>query len=805
MKQRSFKYFLSVILGILSLMCFMFGFIACKGNEGETDKTKEAITAWATQTNETVDYFDYYFAPMDIVVANGAEFLPAVKVENSKGEAVALVSDKFLVEDMDGYIVKFIVAYNGETFEKKITLNVVIANPNVFVGDLGNCYAGIDCLVPNIAVMENDGEKIDYSLKIFDSQNQELTITDGKFNAASAGQYFLTISTQGKNGNEIVHKEPFTVMDTPMGENLLLKDTLVNADWYTTEDGEMPEGFLVYGYKGIKSSGKNMQVAVDLGMSLELLREKFVSVEFDLMYEGDGTNAVNLKLSEDGAAIPVYNVQMETYYSSFIHWQRYIVKVPTADFDGNLYFSSTGGDDSIYKFGFIQATAICEGFVVDSYEKDQMTYEEFSLPTVKYIVNNVEKTDADIAVSATFNDAAIEVLDSYVFNEVGILNVTYTYKDLTETVTININRGKMLAGKSNLIEKIDNISWTMGEAQVGNISGGQYPAESYYGIKLPEDSSGAYGGASVTIEIATGDLSKFSKIEMTFWALGLQGDTWTVSVGGVVVHTQDGWRGWENPVIVQFPVSLVSDGKLCITFNQTWATGDELYIQSIEALNIADFETNLPTYFSVNKEIKAGDYTATCTYGGSVLAEGLSITSAKFNGVEVALPYTPTEEGLMTLVYKHENFNESFDVPVYASNATIVTKDSLISKTTLVEGFAAIGNVSAPQISGHGSYCIKLAEDYTHYSATIEIDVGDVSGFSKLEMVFWGLGLQGDTWAVSTGDTVLHTHAGWRSWDNPVTVEIPISAVVNGKLRLTFTETWATGDEFYIQSIKAIA
>jgi hypothetical protein len=73
-------------------------------------------------------------------------------------------------------------------------------------------------------------------------------------------------------------------------------------------------------------------------------------------------------------------------------------------------------------------------------------------------------------------------------------------------------------------------------------------------------------------------------------------------------------------------------------------------------------------------------------------------------------------------------------------------------------------------------------------------------------MQFWALGVSGDTWTLSLGDgTVLYSQAGWRSYDNPVTVEIPVSAVVDGKLRLTFTETWATADELYIQYIKAIA
>ena len=72
-------------------------------------------------------------------------------------------------------------------------------------------------------------------------------------------------------------------------------------------------------------------------------------------------------------------------------------------------------------------------------------------------------------------------------------------------------------------------------------------------------------------------------------------------------------------------------------------------------------------------------------------------------------------------------------------------------------------------------------------------------------MEFWAIGMNGDHWYLSTGDTALFDAEGWRSYDNPVKISIPVSAVVNGKLSLTFTQTWQYGDELYIDTIKAIA
>lgn len=586
MKRISFKNILSGLLASLALTCFAFGFVACNKNEQE-NKTKEEITAWATETNETVNYYDYYYAPIDILLANGEEFLPTVKVEDSNGEGVPLVSNKFLVEDVNGYEVKYLVAYNGEIFEKKITLSIVIKDPNVFVGDIENCYAGIDILVPTIAVMENDGEKLDYSYKVFNAQNEEVTVSDGKFNPPVSGDYYFVVTAQGENGNTIVHKEPFIVEDIPMGEDILLKSAEINTDWFSTPNGLMLENDTVYGYKGIISNGKDMTVALDLGISLEVLREKFVYISVVLMYWGDGINSVNLKYTPEGEPQPVYftsGVDSDGEYPNFTFWQRYIVTVPTAEFDGNLYLSSTGDGTTSYKFGFVSATAKCDGLIVGEYEKEQMLNGAFSMPSVTYVLNNVEQTDINVSVSAKFNGADIQVKDSYIFDEIGELVVTYTYKNLVKTITFNINTGKKLVTSENLMRKIVSSSYTVAAPQIGNVTGGMYATEAAYAIKLPGDENPANGGASVTIVIEVGDVSNFKKLEIKFWALGIGGDTWYLSTGNTQLFSAASWRGFDNPVTVEIPVSAVVDGKLSLTFQQTWGTGDELYIQYIEAL-----------------------------------------------------------------------------------------------------------------------------------------------------------------------------------------------------------------------------
>ena len=578
--KKFYKYFINAAICILGI-CLSIGLAACGSSGGSSESSStaernEELSRWATASSETVNYYDFYYAPTNIISVGGYDFIPSVKVTDSKGEGVPLVSDKFLIEDMGGYTVRYIVPYAGNLYEKRVNLSVVIADPNVFGGEIKDCYVGIDHLVPEIAVMENDGTRIDYSYKIFDAHNAEVAVSGGKFNVAAAGAYTLNIYATGVNGKQVECTKPFTVSEIPEGRDILLKNTEESDDWYTTENGEMPENYKVYGYRGIKSLGKNLKVSLDLGISLELLREKFTSVSIVLAYEGDGENNVDVRLSENGAKQNVFSHATNQTYQGLIFWQISTITVPTAEFDGNLYFSSTGGEGALYKLGFVSATAVCGGFVLEEYQGTRLINEEFSAPDIKYVVSGVEKT---LNVTARFNGATIALKDVYSFSEAGELEITYEYGDKKTVVNITVSDSKILVGSSNLIAKTTLVS---GKAAIGNVSGAMYPAHSDYCIKLPTEPD--WSTNTVTIDIEVGDVSDFSSLEMQFWALGMEGDTWYLTVAGRTVSTF-GWRGWENPVTLRdIPTSSVTNGKLRVTFTETWQIGDELYIRYVKGI-----------------------------------------------------------------------------------------------------------------------------------------------------------------------------------------------------------------------------
>ena len=147
------------------------------------------------------------------------------------------------------------------------------------------------------------------------------------------------------------------------------------------------------------------------------------------------------------------------------------------------------------------------------------------------------------------------------------------------------------------------------------------------------------------------------------------------------------------------------------------------------------------------------------------------------------------------------------DTPAAPSeNEKLVDRSNVISKTTITAGKATLGNVQNAQIQVGAAWCIKLpAEpDWSTNSVTLSIEVGDVSDCESLEFCFWAIGIKNDTWHLYINGEEVFTAQGWRGWDNPVTLVIPASAVVEGKLSITFTQTWQVGDELYIDYIKAI-
>ena len=414
--------------------------------------------------------------------------------------------------------------------------------------------------------------------------------------------------------------------------------------------------------------------------------------------------------------------------------------------------------------------------------------------TANYVIGEaVVEENLDI-VSATLNGAAIQL--PYAVTETGILTLTYEYMGIIKSVDIEVVNELMLVEKENLIGKTTLVS---GAATIGNVSDAMFGAESSYCIKLPAD----YANYNVTIDIEVGDVSKFTYLELKFWVLGLQGDTWTVEVGGKSV-SGTGWANdYNNPVFVQIPTSAVVDGKLRLTFSETWAIADELYIQHIKGVVEGAIEIEAPEYVLLGSEFKATDVVANYVIGEAVINGNIQVTSATFNGAAIELPFLAMETGTLTLTYEYMGVTKSIDVEVI-DELMFVEKENLISKTTLVSGVATIGNVSDAMFSGESSYCIKLPADYANYSVTVDIEVGDVSKFTYLEIKFWALGIEGDTWTVSVGGKSV-SGTGWANdYNNPVFIQVPTSAVVDGKLRLTFSETWAIADELYIQHIKGV-
>ena len=182
------------------------------------------------------------------------------------------------------------------------------------------------------------------------------------------------------------------------------------------------------------------------------------------------------------------------------------------------------------------------------------------------------------------------------------------------------------------------------------------------------------------------------------------------------------------------------------------------------------------------------------------------------------------EEGITFNAYAMEGVVENGELHsgtkvTGATKTTPVTEDkflagrtSLISKISNVsctKGTAQVGNVTGGIYGGENAkYCIKLPGNnetgYMGARVTFDVEVGDVSGYEKLEITFWAVNNYGSEMTFYAGGAKLFSTV-WRGYDAPVTVEVPVSAVKDGKLTIAFEQQYGTGDELYIQSIKAIA
>ena len=442
---------------------------------------------------------------------------------------------------------------------------------------------------------------------------------------------------------------------------------------------------------------------------------------------------------------------------------------------------------------------------IAEYDDEVIIGNEISIPTAAIVgkATGNEVTEG-ITVSAMFNEETVDITSGkFMASVAGTLVLTYAKEGVeNKAITITFIDSIILVDTANVISKIVSADCTVGQAQVGNVTGAALASAAAYAIKLPGDSTHAgYSGVASTIIINVGDVSAYDYLEFNFWAIGAQGDTWTLSVAD---KTASG-TGWEHsydaPVTIKVPVSAVVDGKLIVTFQQNWGEGDELYIQYIKGVFEATIKAETPEYLLLGSNVKAEDYIAKYTIGETVIEENIKVASATFNGEAIELPYAATATGTLTLTYEYMGATKSFDIEI-VDEMSLVMKENLISKTTYVSGDATIGNVSDAMFAAESSYCIKLPADYANYSVTIDVEVGDVSKFTYLELKFWALGIQGDTWTVDVGGKSV-SGTGWANdYNNPVILQLPVSAVVNGKLRITFSETWAIADEFYIQHIK---
>jgi len=319
-------------------------------------------------------------------------------------------------------------------------------------------------------------------------------------------------------------------------------------------------------------------------------------------------------------------------------------------------------------------------------------------------------------------------------------------KVVSETRTIEAEapalptEDKVVVDKTNLISKISNTSCSAGTALFGNLTSSILDTVPAEDLACGIKNSG-WEGAVVTFDVEVGDVSQYKHLEMHFWVLARYGQLCSLSLAdGTSLIANAGVRVWTDPVTVQIPVSAVKDGKLSFKFSQVYG------------------QYNAELYIQYIKAIAP-------------------------------------EAGFV---------KPTVDKRVIDTTNLI----SKISNTSCSGGTALFGNLTSSSLATMPAEALAYGIKNSGWEgavATFDVEVGDVSAYDHLEMQFWVLARNGQSCSLSLADgTSLIANAQVRLWDNPITVQIPVSAVKDGKLTFKFSQVYSQYNaELYIQYIDA--
>jgi len=440
------KLFLMILSLVATIFCLFA--VGCglpdflNPNGGNTQEEVQAevdaeLTQWANTSSSTCDYFTS--RKLEVVMvscSDGVEYLPFLEVFDSKGEGVAVIGNAFDVEDLDGYTVKYTINAYGKKYVKTVNLSVNIPDPFVFFGEYEEYYKGVYAYLPEIVVLDANGESIEYTYKLKAPNGEDVAIENARFRPTVSGDYTLSVEAVGMNENPVSLTETLSVQEIAVGVDVELQNSKKNNGWYSAEGVDFATD--IYGNKAIDiNSADVVATALDLGMSLEELKATFDYVEFTLCFYGDGS-AAYLRYVPNGVNIKTQHYERgERAYLDF--WQSHTFQIATENFDGNIYTQAVWSDQTKYQIALVKAVGCFEKSIeVSEYSEQAIQSVAYEIPSAKYYIRDVEQEE-EVSLTVKLNGNIVETNGSTVtFEEAGQAELIYSVGKTKKVVTISV-------------------------------------------------------------------------------------------------------------------------------------------------------------------------------------------------------------------------------------------------------------------------------------------------------------------------------------------------------------------------------
>ncbi len=145
------------------------------------------------------------FMPPDVSAAKGdASFDVSVSITDADGEEVKLINNKFKANDARGYTLTYTATNGSESKTLTVTLKVKDTTAPSFSikGTSGSvALRGTEVEIPACLVSDVSSDSLTATYTVKDPTGTAVSVTDGKFTAAIAGEYVITYTATDAAGN----------------------------------------------------------------------------------------------------------------------------------------------------------------------------------------------------------------------------------------------------------------------------------------------------------------------------------------------------------------------------------------------------------------------------------------------------------------------------------------------------------------------------------------------------------------------------------------------------------------------------